>query len=519
MLSSPAIRVSLLFVLIAACCLPFADLSISTADPWRILGQIAGGFITPSLNTVGALFKAIAMTVAFALWGVAIASCVGLTLSCIYRIWWVRALCAFVRSVHELFWALIFLQIFGLHPLTGLLAIAVPYTGIFAKIYSEIFEERDAASNRWSPHGSSALSLFLFARLPDAWPHIKQYTLMRTECGLRSSVVLGFVGIPTLGYYLQSAFSQGYYSDAGALLLIFFALIGLLRWWLRPYLLPVYLLGGIFLFLDPLPITTAGANFWRLITSDIIPAPLREGQFSQLPSWLVELGGQAVWPGLVNTLLLTQLALVGAGAAALVLFPLVSRYLSRPVTRGVGHLTVVVFRSVPEYMLAFIFLLVFGPSMLPAVIALVLHNGSIIGHLIGRYSNELALRPDHSHGLNLYGFELVPSLYGQFLAFLFYRWEMIFRETAIVGILGVQTLGFFIDNAFQALKFDEAFALIAVTGLLSMGIDSLSRTLRRYLRLSRASDCSPVTVRDGKDQGVPTGDRAGTLLVHQPAPE
>jgi hypothetical protein len=43
----------------------------------------------------------------------------------------------------------------------------------------------------------------------------------------------------------------------------------------------------------------------------------------------------------------------------------------------------------------------------------------------------------------------------------------------------------FIDNAYQARKFDQAFALIAVTGVISMSIDSLSLVICKYLRLSQ----------------------------------
>ena len=50
--------------------------------------------------------------------------------------------------------------------------------------------------------------------------------------------------------------------------------------------------------------------------------------------------------------------------------------------------------------------------MLPAIVALSLHNGAIIGHLVGRFSDEVRLRPDSSRGLNLYGFEIVPRVYG-----------------------------------------------------------------------------------------------------------
>ena len=51
--------------------------------------------------------------------------------------------------------------------------------------------------------------------------HLRSYTSYRFECGLRSSAVLGFVGLPTLGYHLESFFAQGSYSQVAALLMLF----------------------------------------------------------------------------------------------------------------------------------------------------------------------------------------------------------------------------------------------------------------------------------------------------------
>ena len=49
-------------------------------------------------------------------------------------------------------------------------------------------------------------------------------------------------------------------------------------------------------------------------------------------------------------------------------------------THLLGHGLLVVMRSTPEYLLAFILLQLWGPSMLPAVVALAIHNGGIIAH-------------------------------------------------------------------------------------------------------------------------------------------
>ena len=126
--------------------------------------------------------------------------------------------------------------------------------------------------------------------------------------------------------------------------------------------------------------------------------------------------------------------------------------------------------------------------MLPGIVALAIHNGAVIGHLIGRYTDRLALRPDAPRGLDLYAYEVVPRIYSQFLAFLFYRWEVIMRETAILGILGIATLGFYIDSAFADLRFDRAMVLILVTAMLNIGVDVLSRTIRARLRLTMTPD-------------------------------
>ena len=143
----------------------------------------------------------------------------------------------------------------------------------------------------------------------------------------------------------------------------------------------------------------------------------------------------------------------------------------------------VVVRSTPEYMLAYVLLQILGPSMLPAVIALTLHNGGIVGYLLGRHADALAYRVDAPRGANLYFYEAVPRLYGQFLVYALYRWEIIVRESAIFGILGVRTLGFHVDGAIAELRLDVAVVLIAATGALSMAIDALSRGLRRRLRI------------------------------------
>lgn len=485
---SQSVILSFIFVAIAAVCLLFADVSITTHDPWAEIRRLLWGIATPDFFAVEAIGTAMLQTVAFALVGVALAAVGGFVLAQFFHIAMVRWICAVARAIHELFWALIFLQVLGLSPLTGVLAIAIPYAGICAKVYAETLDEAPPSALRALPSGVSTVSAFFYVRLPDAWVHIKNYTFYRFECGLRSSAVLGFVGLPTLGYYLETAFGEGNYSEAAALLIIFYVMIASMRLWAKPKLLGLYLLAAPFLLGGSSDIRLD--NIRRFLTEDIIPAPLRSADlgdaqtWADFAEWLSMLLSDQALPGIVATVLLTQIALVGAAFLSLAFFPLISEKFFGRVGRSIGHLFLVVTRSTPEFILVYIFLQLWGPSMLPAIVALSLHNGAIIGHLLGRYSDEIRLRADSAGGANRYAFEIVPRLYAQFLAYLFYRWEIIMRETAIVGVLGIATLGFYIDSAIADIRLDRVMLLIAVTALLNLGIDSLSRRIRSRLRLT-----------------------------------
>jgi len=461
-----------------------ADIAVTTADPWRELGRLVEGLFPPDFLAVESLGEAIAFTVAFALIGVAAANLAGFLLALAFHLALVRTFAAVIRAVHELFWALIFLQLFGLSPLTGLLAIAIPYAGIFAKVYAEILEEQDPAPMQAMPPGAGRVSAFLFIRLPEAWPHFRTYSLYRLECGLRTSAILGFLGLPTLGFHLETAFGEGHYDQVWALLIVFYALIATIRFWARGWAIPLLFLAA-FLIL-PWDRIAVGANAWRFLTHDIVPHPLRtEGAtLTAFWDWLVMMVRDQAAPGALAAMQLSVIALALTCLLTFLFYPLISPLFFGRAGRGVGHVALVVLRSTPEYLLAYVLLQLWGPSMLPAIIALSLHNGAIVGHLVGRFTETMRLRPDAPRGVDRYFWEATPRVYRQALAFLLYRWEVIMRESAILGFLGVATIGFYVDSAFAEIRYDRALFLIALTAVMNIGVDATSRAIRRRLRLS-----------------------------------
>ncbi len=97
----------------------------------------------------------------------------------------------------------------GLNPVCGVLAIAIRYSGIFAKVYSKIHQKSYHRPLAGMPPGAGLLSRFCYGILSVIYRDLKNYTSYRFECALRSSAILGFIGPPTLGYHLETAFREG----------------------------------------------------------------------------------------------------------------------------------------------------------------------------------------------------------------------------------------------------------------------------------------------------------------------
>ena len=179
--------------------------------------------------------------------------------------------------------------------MTGILAVAIPYCGIFAKVFAEVIEEADLSAERVLPAGTATVSAFAYVRIPELAPQFWTYSLYRLECGLRSSLVLGFIGLPTIGFHLNCSFKQGYYAQASALLFAFYVLIGTRRIWRDrpPYRFSSWRVAG--------PAGSSGrwlddGNFLRFITHDIVPAPLRGADFFAAATW----ANLAAWLGPID---------------------------------------------------------------------------------------------------------------------------------------------------------------------------------------------------------------------------
>jgi len=140
----------------------------------------------------------------------------------------VRWLLLVLRSVPELVWALVFVRVVGLGPTSGVLAIALTYSGMLGKVYADILESGDAhATSSLMRNGSGRLQAFFYGLLPQNAAELTSYTVYRWECAIRSSAVLGFVGAGGLGQLMDSSMKMFNGSEVASILLVFMALVWL----------------------------------------------------------------------------------------------------------------------------------------------------------------------------------------------------------------------------------------------------------------------------------------------------
>lgn len=141
-------------------------------------------------------------------------------------------LATFLRSVHELLWAILFLASLGLTELTGTIAIAIPFAGTFAKVFGEMFDEQDlSTANYLDGVGASTIATFAAGIFPRAFPDLLSYTFYRFECALRSSAVIGFFGIESLGLYIRQSTENLYFNETWTYLYALLFLLVLFEIW------------------------------------------------------------------------------------------------------------------------------------------------------------------------------------------------------------------------------------------------------------------------------------------------
>lgn len=108
-----------------------------------------------------------------------------------------------VRGIDTLIWALIWINVVGLGPFAGVLAIASSDFGALGKLFAEIVESadhREVEGVRAS--GGRSLAEVRFGLLPQVLPVMAGQVLYFIESNTRSATIIGVVGAGGIGLHL-----------------------------------------------------------------------------------------------------------------------------------------------------------------------------------------------------------------------------------------------------------------------------------------------------------------------------
>ena len=109
-----------------------------------------------------------------------------------------------LRGVDILIWALIWINVVGLGPFAGVLALFISDLGIFGKLFSEAIEAADdkPVEGVLSTGGSSVAAV-RFGILPQLLPVLLSQVLYAFESNTRSASIIGIVGAGGIGLILS----------------------------------------------------------------------------------------------------------------------------------------------------------------------------------------------------------------------------------------------------------------------------------------------------------------------------
>ncbi len=209
----------------------------------RRLGSVVGLMLPPNPQNwanAGFYVRALAQTVAMAFVGTLGAAVLALPLAFlaarnVVGNWLIhilsRRFCDTVRGVDPLIWALIWINVVGLGPFAGVLAIITTDVGVYGKLLSEAIETADRKPTEGVlAAGGSAGQSVRFSLIPQLLPVVLSQLLYYFESNTREASVLGIVGAGGIGLPLSEMIRTDEWQQVSFIVLLLLAAVAVIDW-------------------------------------------------------------------------------------------------------------------------------------------------------------------------------------------------------------------------------------------------------------------------------------------------
>ncbi|WP_375002093.1 phosphonate ABC transporter, permease protein PhnE [Aeromicrobium sp. CTD01-1L150] len=449
-----------------------------------------------------------------------------------------RVVIVTARAIPDLVFAIILFRVFSLGALPGILALGLHSIGMIAKMYADAIEEVDAGPiEAVTVAGGSRWQWIVSAVIPQVMLQMIATALHRFDINLRTSVLLGYVGVGGIGLAIRDALSTMNYARGMALAVIVIGLCILVE--MLSGAVRARLLGrprerrGLRGLADRFsggwvdsPMATHEAQRTRrgavrisppwngerirrylgiaatllvlaaaTLANDVDPARIGRDLLN-LPQTL-----GLFWPpsddGLLGTFLEALLVTVQIGLAATLLGLLLAIPMGSLAARNVApnasvaagfRTLIVVVRGIPELILAIVFIVITGLGPVPGVLALAIGSVGLLGKLVADSLEETdvrvqdAVRASGGSRVQVYVAATVRQVLPALVAHVLYQLDVNIRSATLLGIVGAGGIGFYLMNAARVQQFEAVTLLVLLILAVVLALEVIAVWTRRVVR-------------------------------------
>ncbi|AVQ97994.1 phosphonate ABC transporter, permease protein PhnE [Oceanobacillus sp. M65] len=196
---------------------------------------VIGKFFPPNLSVIPAILEPMAQTIQMAIVATTCAAILTVPLALMSAqnittfkplYYATRTLMNILRTIPDLVLAVIFVGLFGIGVLPGILALFIFSLGILAKLISETIESVDMNPlEAMRASGGNVFQVIFFGLVPQVLPQFTSFVLYVFEINIRASVVLGLVGAGGIGLVLNQQLGFYNYQNAMAIIVLIFVVV------------------------------------------------------------------------------------------------------------------------------------------------------------------------------------------------------------------------------------------------------------------------------------------------------
>ncbi|EJR96745.1 phosphonate ABC transporter, permease protein PhnE [Bacillus cereus] len=197
---------------------------------------------------------------------------------------------------------------------------------------------------------------------------------------------------------------------------------------------------------------------------------------------------QVITTAMLDTI---RMAIIGTTLGAILAIPLAlfaaSNVFTSTFLYSPARLILNFIRTIPDLLLAAIFVAIFGIGPLPGILALTFFSIGLVAKLL--YESIESIDPGPLEAMTAVGankvqwivYGVIPQVKAHFVSYVLYTFEVNVRAAAVLGLVGAGGIGLYYDRTIGFLQYQQTASIIIYTLVVVLVIDYVSTLLREKL--------------------------------------